>query len=745
MQQEDDALTKSNKVPFDINLEGDILCDLQPKTGFKKSNAVPFNIVLGENIVAAAEPEIELKKGNETPFSIALYENIVDVAHAENRLKKSNEVPFDIELGDKRVGDMQSEDTRYHEKEVSVYISKTNVLGEGADAKNKMDEVIKDIFNKKSEADMLKFIDEKTRNHLSKRDNNERKMSSFKYGILGELYRIKPDGKEEQVANYHIEIKNKLTIVSEQGKKIKLVLQAIKFDEVEEVSIELDQFDSLYEIVGRLNPDFYLNYEYRSAVAHFKLYIHEVYTKMKDRIPNKFEYDLIGWYKNENQKWEYISHHLPQCVSINNRKLANLLGSNLYSICEWGFGVLDIGKNLNNILPIWLYMFYGFTIPLLKDAGFTPQLIFMIRGRSGSLKTALGRVLFNLFEVADGLNFQSTKVAIENSLMESKDTNFLLDDIFNSSDKASTQLFYQILRCVADGIGRKKFDVKTGGDFQYKYRSGLVVTAEAPLEDQLSSRLRYIVCPIEQNSFDGDRLKLYQEDIANARRNKQDSGLEKFISAYIFFIQAHYDNLLATLIQWKTANMRLVFKEKRLNNAYECYGALSMLVMAFAKSCGYNPAIGIDECDQCIKALIQENEFEASVVDDYKIWLELINEGMCTGSFGIAESMTEYTASKGAFYGYKSDHDQIVLNPNTSFIYVEVEARRRYKNNVALSASVIESKLDELGVVVGIDENCNSKIRRRHKKRISIEGKQVWMLVVRIDVFNEIIKKLHEE
>lgn len=550
------------------------------------------------------------------------------------------------------------------------------------------------------------------------------------------------------MASYHIKflsLTRKISSVGPAQNTIQLML--IKNDMQDELSLPAQKFDALARFATELSPDYYLGFS-RQAESLFREYTHTLYAASKNEMELKVEYDIIGWYQDADIGWRYISHRLANCISKNSRQLVHVGPENMISVCNWGFEVLNIASNERVGWVLLLYLLYGFSIPVLREAGLTPQMVLMLRGRSGSLKTAVSKVLYNLFDIKEAINFQSTKVALEDNIAQAWDNNILIDDIYNAADRRMKQIFHELLRCIADNIGRSKYDVQSGNTVQFNYRVGCVVTAEKAMNDQQSTRLRYLVLGITGHTFDGKKLKKYQENAEFQKAQHQANGLEQYISLYVAFLESNWHSVVQR-IKEVVSGIEMPCKERRLNSAYLCLHALTCTAFDFADWCGYGKKLrasySMQQVDIILKKWLQENEYEAVVVEDYRVWLEIINEGLSSGRLAIAANSTEYRASKGKVYGYSDTAKKAyILQPDDTFQYVLEQAKKVYSDTLTLSRASIEEKLDEMGVLQGSDETSHGHTRRRHRKRILISGRQVWMLQMDITMFDKVIQDIND-
>jgi len=290
--------------------------------------------------------------------------------------------------------------------------------------------------------------------------------------------------------------------------------------------------------------------------------------------------------------------------------------------------------------------------------------------------------------------------------------------------------------------------MRTGKKEQFFYRLGLIVTAENSIGEQMSGRLRYIVSNVEKNSFIGERLALYQADAEKSLMEGRGNKLEKHYSLYVFFLQNNFLQLKEDLKIW-ISTLNGNFRERRMNAAYQCFMAVAFLVAKFHYS--YHPndhesfRRRLELSEKIVFDLIAENEREASIVEDYKLWCQIISDGLASGEVSIAKNCEEYSKGGGNFLGYHFSEQELALEPNKTFAYVKKIAESRYSNAMVISKSNVEKRLDEERIIIGYDEKNGDRVRRRHLKRVVIAGLSSRVLMVDVGQFRKTVTSLTEE
>lgn len=122
----------------------------------------------------------------------------------------------------------------------------------------------------------------------------------------------------------------------------------------------------------------------------------------------------------------------------------------------------------------------GFIREAFVKAGFTPDTVLMIVGKSGMLKSSYVPQITQLYNRSDGIKansrFNSTKRYIEDSLFEYRNCTYVLDDIHTGSSssikKKNETTAEEIIRQISDNIGR---GTKNGKELRQRNFEGNVV------------------------------------------------------------------------------------------------------------------------------------------------------------------------------------------------------------------------------------------------------------------------------
>lgn len=174
--------------------------------------------------------------------------------------------------------------------------------------------------------------------------------------------------------------------------------------------------------------------------------------------------------------------------------------------------------DINVTLPLFCFTMLSTINNLLKLHNVEPKFVLWLYGSTGSRKTTLANVFFNIFnrktpqEIA--ANFKDTKTALEIKMFEYKDCVLLVDD-YHPTDKLSEKKDMEskaelILRMYGDRISKSRSNVNLTKQKEFMTRGLCAITAEDSIGIQ-SNIARCISVPIDRSSVNLERLTKCQE------------------------------------------------------------------------------------------------------------------------------------------------------------------------------------------------------------------------------------------
>ena len=455
----------------------------------------------------------------------------------------------------------------------------------------------------------------------------------------------------QRLANFEVLIKRRYNFVVGNDVSERLVV-TLRGTSVRDIDILSKEYSSLMKYVKEI-PEYFLYADIVRPEARFEQYLSEVYGKIALQIPIEIVYGESGWHQTEAGIPHYYSgNDVNNCFS--NFRLANNISYEPRDLMEWGIGLMSISED-KIMLPLLIHAHLGYTLKLFKAAGYDEQYILIMIGNTGSKKTTLARVMFNLFD--RGLtNFTYTDRAIELSMMSRQDSSLVFDDLSKGKDKYLAEKFEKVLRQLGDSTGRKR-SINGGTELdEVGTRCAVVLTAENDIDAlSESSKLRTLAVNINKDSLYLDALSLYKEDVVRSRFSAEFSKLEQYMTLYVQFIESNYVQIVQDFMEERIVLMPEQFIFPRQAMIFRVMRSQLKLMIIFWRNyvpisdkeflSVYNFYSGI------LFEVIRENEQRAIQVEPFILFLQVIRY-IVTSTGNIAQDKNQFIICSGAYNGY---------------------------------------------------------------------------------------------
>lgn len=567
------------------------------------------------------------------------------------------------------------------------------------------------------------------------------KIKEFQYdNFKSILYWISfKDGKAHfiRLANFEIEIINKYTLVSLRDKqKMLSVLVRGKDKRQTQIEIFLEKYESLYQAIVKENPEYRLYPDSKKESLLFRQYCSEVYEYSNEVLSfDEYVYLNAGWHEY-NGTWRYYSGNGIDCLS--KLTLADKITFPEIELAEWFGGLLELADH-KIMLPLLIHAHLGYTLKLFEDAEYYEQYILAIIGESGSKKTSLARVMFNLFGGRE-INFTSTDRAIELELENRQDSVMVLDDLSSGNDKDLAKKFENILRQLGDSTGRKK-SVNSGKEQeQVNTRCAVVLTAETDIDAlSKSSKLRTLAVYMHSNSLDLEKLSLYQKDIPYSKVRGNFSKLEQYMTLYIHFLEKYYSSIVNELAEY-----RYVFTENftfdRQATIFKMLVEQAKIILRFWNYCRLLSETDIElvykKWYADLKEIVQMNEQRGLKVEPYLLFLQAVIQGAIPDRI-IADNKISFEKNKSYYIGYFKN-DYLFLNPDLAYNY-SVSYCEKHALVFNASRQDIWNKLYQNDIIEGYEQkNHKAKLFRQVKIGNSTE----YFLCLKLNIAQRELQKM---
>ena len=489
----------------------------------------------------------------------------------------------------------------------------------------------------------------------------------------------------------------------------------------ETVCVPLEEVERLDDVLGEKFPWFHLATETHAAGSRLSEYIRE----QLDEVMVKVVFRSPGW-QAMGDGYIFVHDGLPDTEEmIFDCGKAILQDASLDSrgafLCA--LDILKIGKK-EVVLPLLLVALLGPLYRLFKEADCTPRFCAYLYGLSGSLKTSLAKVMYQMYPRQQHNSFRDTAAAVDVSIAEHRDRMFLMDDfqpaVIAAEGAAMRKTLEHVVRLFGDDIAKNRSNSHATATRGNRPGGSCLITGES-VGGSYSSLLRCVLIPITRGDVDGEALRIYQENHA------------LFTSNYAFmlpWVGRHWAVLQEKIRRefpgWRDTFGR-VTAEPRLADA----GAVMMLAgeifLRYGISCG-----GMDERTmenilaewRCVlEELLSHTTYMAQDVDVVKVTQEAIAFGLDTGALKVAADVMSYQAGLDGFY----TADRLWLHP-AAFQRV---VRQYCAENQVTCLREMKALLAELyrrGVILRDEEAGKESYLKRCPSMPALDGRRPRMI-----------------
>lgn len=218
--------------------------------------------------------------------------------------------------------------------------------------------------------------------------------------------------------------------------------------------------------------------------------------------------------------------HDALCMGVNTTiqtgvSLPKYTSVSLQQLKEYCHRALNIYGDKSVAATMFLYAFTGVTYKLFDEAGYPPHFLLFLNGKTGAMKTTIGKILFNQLKCEKHRDHvrridADTIVSFERALVEQGiDTITLIDDYAPAkTEKKKAELadkLESIIRMVGDGSTKSRSNTSLQ-DVQGEGVHGTVVLTGEIRGKGLSSNLRCLYCEIVRDKVNVENVSFFQEN-----------------------------------------------------------------------------------------------------------------------------------------------------------------------------------------------------------------------------------------
>lgn len=227
----------------------------------------------------------------------------------------------------------------------------------------------------------------------------------------------------------------------------------------------------------------------------------------------------------------------------------------------------NLYRNTTSMFTMLAFSLMGVMYRPFRDAGFAPRFTLFLNGKTGSMKTTIGKILYMQLceeEFRDNPRRldSDTAVSLERAIVASgHDTITLIDDFSPAKTEMKKREMQDklemIVRMVGDGSSRSRSNLNLD-DRRGEGVQGMVVLTGELKGRGVSSNLRCLYCKMEREYVNEDVVTWFQEN---------PYALTTFIATFADFVGQHYDLVVKSVKEkFNDERKRILsyLKERRL-------------------------------------------------------------------------------------------------------------------------------------------------------------------------------------
>lgn len=462
----------------------------------------------------------------------------------------------------------------------------------------------------------------------------------------------------QELCNFYIRPLRKIIDMYKYKSNQELIQIIVGFANGEKtIEVNTPDIKDLSEKVKRKFPEAYISPEAGKAQARLAKY----FAKQMHNLKIEYRFHNVGW-TEVNGRYRYLHDGVFgdsfTCATGKTLAIDKLLSP--ADAFRKALGILDIAREQSKIVVPWLFAHLGVLYTVYELAGHNPNFLLFIHGGTGSLKTAMGKTLYSIFEGDSKkvpATFKDTTTALEIKMGEACDRTLLIDDFHPASAKEEQNLMKKTLefmiRLYGDRVGKSRSTVTLERQVEYSPHGLACVTGEYVAGSE-SSLLRCILIDVKQGDYDGKKLAPYQDNPL---------WVSTHLHYFISYIADHFDDI-QNYIKENFNEMRQRigdnFKSKRLVDAAVQLLFVIDFVLTYGRNIG---AITMEEQNQLSRTWFnivinsaQNSEHSSKEIQPAIMYLTAVNALLEKQALSVANSKKEYCSSVKRFVGFIDDN-----------------------------------------------------------------------------------------
>lgn len=493
--------------------------------------------------------------------------------------------------------------------------------------------------------------------------------------------------------------------------------------------IDIENLDRLPELVRSKVSGTMINIRVPKVDAQIVFHIRSTLLNL----PRVEKYYSSGWTKI-NGTWIYAQKNTDLSragiILETEFKIAVNPALNPLTAMRSAMGLLGVSEDPTVIIPLVLYAHLGVLFTLFEYAGFAPRSLMFVNGKTGSLKTAVCSVIFNLTgEPRRNIpaTFRDSVASVEAKFSEYVDQVFLLDDYSPATTARNradmNKLLEDVIRYYGDGKGRGRSNVTVTKSTTPIPRGLCCITGEDTGGSQ-SSLLRCIIIDVNNDTFNGKVLAPYQSD---------PSLWTTHFHYFVQYIAQNFSILVEDIRKWFPILREKVKAHLSAGRLVDgaIYLALTGKILA-----EYGAKIGVLSAEECemtygswsnsIIQTLKRSEDSSSELDPVKFYLSALFEAVDSDSERIARDKESFCLDT-TILGYEHNGNWHVW-PDRAYA-LAIKKSQLQRKSFPLGMVKIHAALADAHIIKVSTDNRHGKSQANYLHRESF-GERPRMLVI---------------
>lgn len=435
------------------------------------------------------------------------------------------------------------------------------------------------------------------------------------------------------------------------------------------IEIKEDEFKTIYQFMRKKFPDIYVVGQSGNAIEE---YLSSVFKNTSSDLPIIRESKLSGWVCWDG-KAQYV---VGKDGFYKNYSVPQICSTTRLQDFKSGVQFLSVGNGNPQICILFVAAHLAYLLYWLKRRGLTFQSTFFVRGGTNLLKTAVTRVISNVFNPDREravIRLNSTSASTQRTVTYLRDTVVCVDDFSNTesnSSKQATRAAEELIRAVGDGAFPSKCDVTDLSKTTHNIvRSVVIMTGEEGLTLGLSSNLRLLVIPVKKGTFDGKQLRPFQA---------HPEILSNYFAQFIAFLSKYGESLsesfYADFVEYRTQCAKL-FEAPRIVDSAAILRLASEVIGRYSQWCGIEAEQATTFSQYLIQnvfKILQISQQSAKAEQPEILFLRALWDSFDVNKAArLAQDEEAYCQAESEYLGFREPDTQTVwIRPNDAYAVV---------------------------------------------------------------------------